>query len=57
MIDGLQKTHDSLVSGDAAGMTSGFQDFVAGNTLYATVRADLSDKAQQAIFMQKIYLR
>lgn len=57
MIDGLQKTHDSLVNGDAAGVTSGFQQFVAGNTLYATVRADLSDKAQQAIFMQRIYLR
>jgi hypothetical protein len=57
MIDGLQKTHDALVSGDAAGVTAGFQQFVAGNTLYATVRADLSDKAQQAIFMQRIYLR
>jgi hypothetical protein len=57
MIDGLQKTHDSLVNGDSAGVTTGFEAFVAGNTLYGTVRADLSDKAQQAIFMQRVYLR
>ena len=57
MIDGLQKVHDSLVSGDSAGVTTGFQQFVAGNVAYGALRADLSDKSQQAVFMQRIYLR
>lgn len=57
MIDGLQQIHDSLTSGNAAGVTAGFQQFAAGNETYGAVRAELSDKAQQALFMQKNYLR
>ena len=57
MIDGLQQIHDSLSSGNAAGVTTGFQQFAAGNETYGAVRADLSDKAQQAVFMQKSYTR
>ena len=57
MIDALQLIHDSLTSGNAAGVTAGFQQFAAGSTTYGTVRADLSDKAQQALFMQRIYDR
>jgi hypothetical protein len=57
MISGLQQIHDSLVSGNAAGVTSGFQEFAAGNEAYGALRAELSDKAQQAIFMQRIYYR
>lgn len=57
MIDGLQQIHDSLTAGNAAGVTAGFEQFAAGNETYGAVRADLSDKAQQAIFMQKNYLR
>jgi len=57
MISGLQQIHDSLVSGNAAGVTAGFQQFAAGNEAYGALRAELSDKAQQAIFMQRIYYR
>jgi hypothetical protein len=57
MIDGMQQIHDSLVGGNAAGVTTGFQEFAAGNTAYGAFRAELSDRAQQAIFMQRIYYR
>jgi hypothetical protein len=57
MIDALQLIHDSLTSGNSAGVTAGFQQFAAGSTTYGTVRAELSDRAQQALFMQKNYLR
>ena len=57
MIDGLQQVHDSLAAGNPDGVTAGFQAFVAGSTTYGAVRADLSDKAQQAVFMQRNFLR
>ena len=57
MIAGLQKIKDSLTSGDAAGVQAGFQQWAAGSTEYAAVRQGLSDKSEQAIFMQRIYLR
>jgi hypothetical protein len=57
MIAGLQKVHDSLQSGDSAGVQTGFQQFAAGSQEYAAVRQDLSDKAEQAIFMQRILTR
>jgi hypothetical protein len=55
MIAGVTQIHDSLVNGDASGVTTGFQTFLAGNTAYAAVRQELGDKAQQAIFMKRIY--
>ena len=55
MIAGIKQIHDSLVNGDASGVSAGFQTFLAGNTAYADVRQELGDKAQQAIFMKRIY--
>ena len=57
MIAGLQQVHDSLDSGNAAGVQAGFQQFATGSTEYAAVRQDLSDKAEQAIFMTKVLNR
>jgi hypothetical protein len=57
MLEGITKVHDSLVTGDSAGVTAGFEEFAAGNDLYAPLRAELGDKATQAIFMKRILLR
>ena len=57
MIAGLQKIQSSLDAGDSAGVQTGFQQFAAGSTEYAAVRQDLSDKSEQAIFMQRILTR
>jgi hypothetical protein len=53
MIAGVTKIHDSIVSGDAAGVTAGFAQFVAGNTDYSNVRDILGDKGSQAVFMKR----
>jgi hypothetical protein len=53
MIAGVSQIHDSLVSGNAPGVTAGFQQFVQGSQTYGNVRAALSDAAQQAVFMKK----
>ncbi|HEY2916512.1 MAG TPA: hypothetical protein VGI98_04775 [Candidatus Limnocylindrales bacterium] len=57
MIAGLQKIHDSLEAGDAAGVQAGFQQWASGSTEYAAVRQDLSDKSEQAIFMTRVLNR
>jgi hypothetical protein len=57
MIAGLQKIHDSLTTGDSAGVQAGFQQFAAGSTEYGAVRQELADKSEQAIFMQRILNR
>jgi hypothetical protein len=57
MLAGVTQIHDSLVSGNSAGVTSGFQQFVAGSTAYGEARAQLADAAEQALFMKKGLLR
>lgn len=57
MIAGLQKVHDSLESGDSAGVQTGFQQWASGNTEYGALRQELGDKAEQALFMQRILNR
>jgi hypothetical protein len=57
MLAGVTQIHDSLVSGNSAGVTTGFQQFVAGSAAYGDARAELADAAEQAIFMKKGLLR
>jgi hypothetical protein len=55
MLGGITKIHDSLVAGDGAGVTSGFDAFAAGSALYGDSRATLGDFFNQAIFMKRHY--
>lgn len=57
MLAGITRVHDSLTGGDSAGVAAGFEQFSAGNDLYAPLRTELGDKATQAIFMKRILLR
>ena len=57
MLNGIRTLHDALLTGDGAGVTSGFQTFVAGNAAYSAVRADLGALAEQALFMKKHLLQ
>ncbi len=56
LVAGITKIHDSLVSGDGAGVTAGFQTFAAGNTAYAAIRPDLLALAAQALDMKRKFL-
>jgi len=49
LVAGIKQIHDSLASGDGAGVTAGFQTFAAGNTAYAAVRPDLLALAAAAL--------
>jgi hypothetical protein len=53
MLAGMTKVHDSLVNGDGAGVTAGFDTFASGSTAYGLVRASLGDTFNQAIFMKR----
>lgn len=55
MLAGMTKVHDSLVAGDGAGVTAGFDTFASGSTAYGAVRATLGDFFNQAIFMKRHY--
>jgi hypothetical protein len=55
MTAGITKVHDSLIAGDGAGVTAGFDDFAAGSTAYGLVRPTLGDFFNQAIFMKRHY--
>jgi hypothetical protein len=55
MLSGLTKIHDSLIAGDGDGVTAGFNEFVAGSTLYSAARPALGDAFNQAIFMKRHY--
>ena len=57
MIAGITQVRESLEGGDAGGVTTGFQTFVAGNTAYSGVRSDLGVLVEQAIFMKKLLLQ
>jgi hypothetical protein len=57
MIAGITEVRESLESGDADGVTTGFQTFVAGNTAYSAVRSDLGVLVEQAIFMKRLLLQ
>jgi hypothetical protein len=57
MIKGAQTIIDALKSGDADGVTKGFDDFFAGDAAYAEQTGALGDIATQAATMKRSYTK
>lgn len=55
MLAGITQVHNSLVAGDGAGVTAGFDTYASGTTAYGLVRANLGDAFNQAIFMKRTF--